>query len=141
MNEFTQKKALRAKIALAVDALVQDAREFIKSHKDLHRELTNAQLYGLLNVVRNVRDLEDLMKKHAQHQATKAANAGRRIETFWRSWEKKLVELQEKAKEIARSVNPAWMNDSERINRISQILRIKYVQHLIAEKLTQKSQS
>ena len=134
MNKFTQEKALRAKIALAVDALVQDAREFIKSHKDLHRELTNAQLYGLLNVVRNVRDLENLTKKHAQHQATKAANAGRRIETFWRSWEKKLVELQEKAKEIARSVNSAWVNDSERINRISQILRIKYVQHLIAEK-------
>ena len=134
MIDFRLEKALRAKIALAADALLQDARAFLNRHKDLHRDLTNAQLYGLLNVVRNVPNLEKLRKEHAQHQARKAADAGRRIEAFWWSWDEKLVALQEQAKDIAKSVNPAWASDDRQIDSIAQRLRIKYVQHLIAEK-------
>lgn len=134
MIEFGYEKALRTKIALASDALIEDARQFMQNHKSLFRDLTNAQLYGLLNVVRNISKFDRLRQDHAQHQLKKAAEAGRKIEVFWRNWDAKLVALQEKAKEIAGSVNSAWVNDHDRIDGIAQTLRIKYVQHLIAMK-------
>ncbi len=134
MIDFRYEKALRTKMAVAVDALLEDARQFIQNHKYLLRDLTNAQLYGLLNIVRNVSEPSKL-NQHAQHQAKKAAEAGKKIEAFWQNWDKKLIALQEKAKEIARSINPTWVNDTARVHSIAQMLRIKYVQHLIAEKL------
>ncbi len=136
--DFRHEKALRAKMAMAADELVGDARDFIQSHRNLLRDLTNAQLYGLLNIVRNISNTKELREKHAQHQARKAAEAGRSIEAFWRSWDEKLLALQEKARDIAKSINPTWVNDNQRIESIAQTLRIKYVQHLIAEKFSQQ---
>ena len=133
MIDFRYEKTLRTKTAVAVDALIEDARQFIHNHKYLLRDLTNAQLYGLLNIVRNVPEPGELIQ-HAQHQAKKAAEAGKKIKDFWRNWDNKLTTLQERANEIARSINPTWVNDVGRVNSIAQTLRIKYVQHLIAEK-------
>ena len=134
-----QAQKLRALVANWSDKNLQDARNFVQSHKDLvaSKKLTNAQLHGFLNVVRNVKSADDI-KAFIQNQALKAERAGRSKEKmleFWLALQSRCEIIRAEATRIAGHVDPAWAKQTERVGETYQQLLQKYVQHVIAEKL------
>ncbi|MCL4703991.1 hypothetical protein KJ068_02455 [bacterium] len=134
-----QAQKLRERIANWSDKNLHDARAFLESRKELisSRDLTNAQLHGLLNVVRNVKDAGDI-KKFIQNQAIKAERAGKfkeKMYEFWKALQDRSEMIHAEAAAIARDIDQRWANQPEREARIYQQLLQKYMQHMIAEKL------
>lgn len=134
-----QAQKLRERIANWSDKNLHDARAFVESRKELisSRDLTNAQLHGFLNVVRNVKDAGDI-KKFIQNQAMKAERAGKfkeKMHEFWLALQIRCEAVQSEAAIIAREVDPKWAGQPERAAKIHQQLLQKYMQHVIAEKL------
>jgi hypothetical protein len=136
--DLAQALALRQKLADWSDAQLRDARAFVQSHKSLiPRDLTNAQLHGFLNVVRNSTKVEDI-KLFMQNQALKADRAGRskeKMRDFWLAMQSRGESFMVNAAEIARELDQKWAKDSDRIALIYRQLLQKYLQHVIAEKL------
>lgn len=136
--DLAQAQKLREKIADWSDAQLQDARAFVQSYRALiPRDLTSAQLHGLLNVVRNATNVNDI-KQFVQNQALKAERAGRskeKMRDFWMAWQARSETFEVKAAAIAREVEQKWANNSDRIKSIYCRLAQNYLQHVIAEKL------
>ncbi|NUO83955.1 hypothetical protein HUU05_28100 [candidate division KSB1 bacterium] len=139
-----QAQKLRERIANWSDKNLHDARAFVESQKELifSRDLSNAQLHGFLNVVRNVTDAGDI-KKFIQNQAIKAERAGKfkeKMYEFWKALQDRSEIIRAEAAAIAREVDHRWANQPERETRIYQQLLQKYTQHVIAEKLLSEKQ-
>ncbi|MCA9742058.1 hypothetical protein KC734_10990 [candidate division KSB1 bacterium] len=140
MVDYQQEKELRQRIATWSDEHLSDARQMVSQHKRLLRELTNSQLYGLLNHVRNSKNVSDV-RDYADRQARKAKRAGRQIEGFWLDFHRKIESFDDNVNEIVRESNSRWVNDDSRTNAIHLQLLRRFVQHLIAEKLVLDAQS
>lgn len=136
---FEQTRRLRALIANWSDKNLADARSFLESRRELiaSRELTNAQLHGFLNVVRNARDVDDITK-YITNQTLKAERAGKfkeKMYEFWKALHSRCGMIHTEAAVTAREVDPKWTNQPARTARIFRQLVQKYLQHVIAEKL------
>lgn len=136
--DLAQAIALRQKLADWSDAQLHDARVFVQNHQALiPRDLTNAQLHGFLNVVRNFTKAEDI-KAFIQNQALKAERAGRskeKMRDFWLAMQARGESFLANAAEIAHALEPKWVNDPDHITPIYRRLLQQYLQHVIAEKL------
>jgi len=136
--DLAQALALRQKLADWSDVQLRDARTFVQSYEILlPRNLTNSQLHGFINVVRNATNV-DAIKLFMQNQALKSERAGRskeKMRDFWVAMQTRSAAFEIQAAEIARKVDQKWANDLDHKNSIHRQLLQKYLQHMLAEKL------
>jgi hypothetical protein len=77
MSELAYLLKRKQSIAAWSDRWQAEAARFADGHRDLlPKRITNAQLYGLGNVVRSARRYADI-ERFIRHQAEKAERAGR----------------------------------------------------------------
>jgi hypothetical protein len=122
MNHPEYRLIRRQKIAAWSDRWQSEAAQFADSHRDLlPRRITNAQLYGLGNVVRSARHYADI-EKFIKHQGEKAGRAGRvDVQGYWNNLETALGKL--------RSVKA---DSKQTLDALHRELAGLYVQHLVA---------
>ncbi|MDZ7339611.1 MAG: hypothetical protein ONB30_13875 [candidate division KSB1 bacterium] len=127
----------KQKIAAWSDRWQAEAARFADAHRDLlPRRITNAQLYGLGNVVRSARRYADV-EKFIQHQAEKAGRAGRLdVQGYWNDLQTALGNLRREAQALLKSLPlPAGTESKEAVDALHRELAALYVQHLIAHSL------
>jgi len=137
MSALAYQLARRQKVAAWSDRWQSEAARFADSHRDLlPRRITNAQLYGLGNVVRSARRYADI-EKFAKHQATKAERAGRLdVQGYWNDLETALGRLRGEAQTLLKNIPlPVEADSRETVDALHRELAGLYVQHLIAHSL------
>lgn len=138
MNEIGYTLRSRFLVARWSDRLQKPASKFGDDHRDLlPRRITNAQLYGLYNIVRNTRHFSDI-RRFIQHQGEKAGRAGRwDVKGYWEDLLKMLNDLKEEAKTLHEQTGPlpAAEDPKSALEALHCQLVEEYVQHLIAHSL------
>ncbi len=141
MSELAYMLKRKQSIAAWSDRRQADAARFADSHRDLlPRRITNAQLYGLGNVVRSARRYADI-ERFIRHQAEKAERAGRLdVQGYWNDLKDALGKLRSEAQALLKTLPfPAGMDNREGLDALHRELAGLYVQHLIAHSLYQTS--
>ncbi|GEM_PF-761827 len=131
MTDLSYNLKLRKLIAAWSDNSEIEANRFADRYRDLYpREISNAQLRGLENVIRSSRQFIDV-KGFIQHQGEKAERARRSdVGDFWRGLDSDLSSLRDEAK---RMLHQTGSEISEvKLDRVHHQLAEIYVQHLIA---------
>jgi hypothetical protein len=137
MSDLEYQLARRQKIAAWSDRWQSEAARFADSHRDLlPRRITNAQLYGLGNVVRSARRYADI-EKFIKHQAAKAERAGRLdVQGYWNDLEAALGKLRGEAQALLKDIPlPVETDSKQALDALHRELAGLYVQHLIAHSL------
>lgn len=137
MSDLEHLLIRRHKIAAWSDSRQSEAARFADSHRDLlPRRITNAQLYGLGNVVRSARRYADV-EKFVRHQAEKAGRAGRLdVQGYWNDLETALGKLRGEAQSLLKAIPLSADTDSRQaMDTLHRELAGLYVQHLIAHSL------
>lgn len=127
----------KQKIAAWSDRWQAEAARLADGHRDLlPRRITNAQLYGLGNVVRSARSYAEV-ENFIRHQAEKAERAGRLdVRDYWSYLAASLGEIKKEARTILRELPlPPEANTQDELNALHLELVGLYVQHLIAHSL------
>jgi hypothetical protein len=141
MSELAYMLKRKQSIAAWSDRRQADAARFADSHRDLlPKRITNAQLYGLGNVVRSARRYADI-ERFIRHQAEKAERAGRLdVQGYWNDLKDALGKLRSEAQALLKTLPfPAGMDNREGLDALHRELAGLYVQHLIAHSLYQTS--
>jgi len=137
MNDLEYRLMRKQQIAAWSDRWQSDAARFADSHRDLlPRRITNAQLYGLGNVVRNARRYADI-EKFVKRQAEKAGRAGRLdVQGYWSDLEAALGKLRGEAQVLLKNIPlPVEADSKQALDALHRELAGLYVQHLIAHSL------
>lgn len=137
MSDLEYLLPRKQRIAAWSDRRQAEAARFADSHRDLlPRRITNAQLYGLGNVVRSARRYAD-MERFIAHQAEKAGRAGRLdVQGYWNDLQTALGNLRGEAQTLLKSLPlPAEIASREAVDALHRELAVLYVQHLIAHSL------
>lgn len=137
MSDLKYLLARKQKIATWSDRWQSEAARFADSHRDLlPRRITNAQLYGLGNVVRSARRYAEV-EKFIKHQADKAGRAGRLdVQGYWNDLAADLGKLRSEAQALLKDLPlPAGADSQEALDALHRELASLYVQHLIAHSL------
>jgi hypothetical protein len=137
MSELEYLLKRKQSIAAWSDRQQAEAARFADSHRDLlPKRITNAQLYGLGNVVRSARRYADI-ESFIHHQAEKAERAGRLdVQGYWNDLKDALGKLRSEAQALLKTLPfPAEMNNREALDALHRELSGLYVQHLIAHSL------
>lgn len=124
-------KNLHTEIAAWSDAQLDTARAFIQAHGELiPRDLTSAQLNGLMNIARSAEKFEQL-SDFLENQARKAERANKeKLHDCWRALKEKFSAFRADALNISRKAGQGRTED-----QIHLLLVQRFVQHLIAENL------
>jgi hypothetical protein len=141
MSELEYLLKRKQSIAAWSDRWQAEAARFADRHRDLlPRRITNAQLYGLGNVVRSARRYADI-ERFIRHQAEKAERAGRLdVQEYWTDLKDALGKLRGEAQALPKTLPlPAGMDHQEALDDLHRELARLYVQHLIAHSLYQAS--
>ena len=139
MSELEYLLKRRQSLASRSDRRQAEAARFADSHRDLlPKRITNAQLYGLGNVVRSARRYADI-ERFIRHQAEKAERAGRLdVQGYWNDLKDALGKLRGEAQALLKTLLlPAGMDNREALDTLHRELAGLYVQHLIAHSLYQ----
>jgi len=139
MSELEYLLKRKQSIAAWSDRWQADAARFADGHRDLlPKRITNAQLYGLGNVVRSARRYADI-ERFIRHQAEKAERAGRLdVQGYWNDLKDALGKLRGEAQALLKTLPfPAGMDNREGLDALHRELAEVYVQHLIAHSLYQ----
>jgi hypothetical protein len=137
MSELEYLLKRKQSIAAWSDRWQAEAARFADRHRDLlPRRITNAQLYGLGNVVRSARRYADI-ERFIRHQAEKAERAGRLdVQEYWTDLKDALGKLRGEAQALPKTLPlPAGMDHQEALDDLHRELARLYVQHLIAHSL------
>lgn len=138
MSDITSVLTLRKQMAIWSDQAQKEAAKFADAHRDLFpRPITNAQLYGLLNMARSAHRFSEI-QRFIQHQREKAERAGRPdMHGYWTDLDKALNSLKTETKQLWRQVEvlPPATNESVLLDELHRQLSIEFVQHLIAHSL------
>ncbi len=137
MNTLEYQLVRRKKIAAWSDHWQSEAARFADSHRDLlPRRITNAQLYGLGNVVRSAQRYADI-ERFIKHQAEKAERAGRLdVQRYWKDLETALGKLRSEAQALLKGLTlPVEADSKQAVDALHRELASRYVQHLIAHSL------
>jgi hypothetical protein len=137
MSELEYLLKRRQSLASWSDRRQAEAARFADSHRDLlPKRITNAQLYGLGNVVRSARRYADI-ERFIRHQAEKAERAGRLdVQGYWNDLKDALGKLRGEAQALLKTLLlPAGMDNREALDTLHRELAGLYVQHLIAHSL------
>lgn len=138
-----QRRLLSQLIAAWSDAAVAGAVALVERYDDLlDRELGNAQLSGLSNLVESGHGLEEI-QRFAAHQGSKAERAGRYgSKEYWDAVRKALEELKDAAWELAhraglsvpdRASKPKVLRAA--LDDLYRRLAREWVQHLVAHSI------
>jgi len=136
MSKLAYLLKRKQSIAAWSDRWQAEAARFADGHRDLlPRRITNAQLYGLGNVVRSARRYADI-ERFIRHQAEKAERAGRLdVQGYWNDLKDALGKLRGEAQALLKTPPlPAGM-DNQEADALHRELAGLYVQHLIAHSL------
>jgi hypothetical protein len=139
MSELEYRLKRKQSIAAWSDRWQAEAARFADGHRDLlPQRITNAQLYGLGNVVRSARRYADI-ERFIRHQAEKAERAGRLdVQGYWSDLKDALGKLRGEAQALLKTLPlPAGMDHQEALDDLHRELARLYVQHLIAHSLYQ----
>jgi hypothetical protein len=139
MSELEYLLKRKQSLASWSDRWQAEAARFADSRRDLlPRRITNAQLYGLGNVVRSARRYGDI-ERFIRHQAEKAQRAGRSdVQGYWNNLKDALGKLRSEAQALLKTLPfPAGMDSREALDTLHRELAALYVQHLIAHSLYQ----
>jgi hypothetical protein len=134
MSDQEYRLIQRQKIAAWSDRWQSEAAQFADSHRDLlPRRITNAQLYGLGNVVRSARRYADI-EEFIEHQSEKAGRAGRPdVQGYWNDLKTAVGRLRGEALALLKTVPPPVEADSKQtLDALHCELVGLYVQHLVA---------
>ena len=137
MSELASQLERKQKIAAWSDRWQAEAARFADSYRDLlPKRITNAQLYGLGNVVRSARRYADI-ERFFRHQAEKGERAGRLdVQSYWNDLKDILSKLRGEAQTLLKTLSlPAGMDNREALDVLHRELARLYVQHLIAHSL------
>lgn len=137
MSELEYLLSQKQKLAAWSDRWQAEAARFADSHRDLlPRRITNAQLYGLGNVVRSARRYADI-ERFIRHQAEKAERAGRLdVQGYWNDLLVALGRLRNEAQALLKTLPlPAGTDNQATLDALHRELAGLYVQHLIAHSL------
>jgi len=137
MSELEHLLKRKQSLASWSDRRQAEAVRFADSHRDLlPRRITNAQLYGLGNVVRSARRYADI-ERFIRHQAEKAERAGKLdVQGYWNDLKDALGKLRSEAQALLKTLLlPAGMDNREALDTLHRELAALYVQHLIAHSL------
>ena len=137
MSELASQLERKQKIAAWSDRWQAEAARFADSYRDLlPKRITNAQLYGLGNLVRSARRYSDI-ERFIRHQAEKAERAGRPdVQGYWNNLKDALGKLRSEAQALLKTLPfPAGMDSREALDALHRELAGLYVQHLIAQSL------
>jgi len=137
MNDLEYRLMRKQQIAAWSDRWQSEAARFADGHRDLlPRRITNAQLYGLGNVVRSARRYADV-ERFIKHQAAKAERAGRLdVQGYWNDLETALGKLRGEAQVLLKNIPlPVEADSKQALDALHRELAGLYVQHLIAHSL------
>ncbi len=137
MSDLEYLLLRKQRIAAWSDRWQAEAACFADRHRDLlPRRITNAQLYGLGNIVRSARRYADV-ERFIKRQAEKAERAGRvEVQEYWSDLETALVRLRSEAQVLLKGLPlPAGVDSEEAVDALHRELAGLYVQHLIAHSL------
>jgi len=137
MSELAYLLKRKQSIVAWSDRWQADAARFADGHRDLlPKRITNAQLYGLGNVVRSVGRYADI-ERFILHQAEKAERAGRLdVQRYWNDLKDALGKLRNEAQVLLKTFPlPAGTDNWEALDALHRELAGLYVQHLIAHSL------
>lgn len=132
-----QPLALRQVIAAWSDRVQTEAAGFADKHRDLlPRRITNAQLYGLANVVRSAHNYSQI-QRFVEHQGEKASRAARGdVQAYWADLGKNLTALRGEAQRLLKQVPlEPGSRPPQSLDALHRQLASEYVQHLIAHSL------
>ena len=141
MSKLAYLLKRKQSIAAWSDRWQAEAARFADSHRDLlPKRITNAQLYGLGNVVRSARRYADI-ERFIHHQAEKAERAGRLdVQGYWNDLKDALGKLRGEAQALLKTLPLSVETDNrEALDALHRELARLYVQHLIAHSLYQTS--
>lgn len=130
------KLTLRRLVAAWSDHWQSEAAKFTDSHRDLlPGRITNAQLYGLSNVVHSTHHYA-YIKKFIEHQAEKAGRWGRLdAQGYWNDLINILNKLRSEAQSILQQLSLPKASSAMILDKVHYELVIAFVQHLIAHSL------
>jgi len=137
MSELAYLLKRKQNIAAWSDRWQAEAARFADSHRDLlPKRITNAQLYGLGNVVRSARRYADI-ERFIRHQADKAERAGKLdVQGYWNDLKDALGKLRSEAQALLKTLPlPSGAGNREDLDELHRELAGLYVQHLIAHSL------
>jgi hypothetical protein len=137
MSELEYLLKRKQSIAAWSDRWQAEAARFADSHRDLlPKRITNAQLYGLGNVVRSARRYADI-ERFIRHQADKAERAGKLdVQEYWNDLKDALGKLRSEAQALLKTLPlPSGAGNWEDLDELHRELAGLYVQHLIAHSL------
>lgn len=137
MSDLKYPLVRKQMVAAWSDRWQAEAARFADGHRDLlPRRITNAQLYGLGNVVRSARRYAEV-RRFIKHQAEKAGRAGRLdVQGYWNDLEAALGKLRSEAQAILKDLPiPAEADSQDVLDALHREVAGLYVQHLIAHSL------
>jgi hypothetical protein len=137
MSDLTYQLSRKQKIAVWSDQWQPEAARFADRYRDLlPRRITNAQLYGLGNIVRSAQRYTEV-EKFIKHQAEKARRASRLdVQGYWNDLETTLGKLRNEAQTLLKSLSlPVAAESRQALDALHRELAGLYVQHLIAHSL------
>jgi len=137
MSELEYLLKRKQSLASWSDRWQAKAARFADSYRDLlPRRITNAQLYGLGNVVRSAWRYGDI-ERFIRHQAEKAERAGRLdVQSYWNDLKDALGKLRSEAQTLLKTLPlPSGAGNREDLDELHRELAGLYVQHLIAHSL------
>lgn len=135
-----EKKALDKRLATWSDDKLSEARQFMRGFEHLvdpkgSKDVTNSQLHGLRTLVRHAatsqRIQEFILKQGLK--AERKRHSG--MHEFWNAIEKHRQEIDQDGRNLCSSVNSKWAHAEEILFRTRKQMFLKYLQHIIAEKL------
>ncbi|MBO9339247.1 MAG: hypothetical protein J7464_11115 [Chloroflexus sp.] len=141
MSELEYLLKRKQSIAAWSDRWQAEAARFADGHRDLlPKRITNAQLYGLGNVVHSARRYADI-ERFIRHQADKAERAGKLdVQGYWNDLKDALGKLRSEAQALLKTLPiPSGAGNREDMDALHLELARLYVQHLIAHSLYRTS--
>lgn len=137
MSDLEYLLLRKQRIAAWSDRWQAEAARFADRHRHLlPRRITNAQLYGLGNIVRSARRYADV-ERFIKRQAEKAKRAGWiDVQGYWSDLETALGGLRSEAQALLKGLPlPADIDREEAADALHRKLAGLYVPHLIAHSL------
>ena len=141
MDAPARALALRRKLAEWSDRAQRDAATLAESYRDLlPRQITNAQLNGLQNIVLSAPSFGQI-KDYLENQGNKASRAGRdEVADYWQAVQKVLNGLRSESDQWLGSVPggpPLTTAEGRQLaDEWHRRLAREYVQHLVAHSLS-----
>ncbi len=140
MNAPARALVLRQRLAAWSDRAQRDAVELAESYRDLlPRQITNAQLNGLQNIVLSAPSFSEI-KRYVENQGNKASRAGRDdVADYWKAMLKTLNNLRSESEQLLGSVPggpPLTSAEGRQLaDEWHRRLAREFVQHLVAHSL------